>query len=141
MSFYRKMAHWVLAILFVGTFGGALLNTAVPDTASAACAGNFIGFPAWYDGVTGPDCNVVVDSGGLSPFIWRIAMNIVEILLVALGYIAAFFIIYGGVLFITSNGKPDKAILARKTILDAVVGLAIAMTSIAIVNFISGSII
>ena len=137
----KILAYWMLAILTVSTLGGALLTSAIPQSVSAAetCPRSFLGFPAWYDGVADKNCNISVagTKDGLSVFIWTIVMNIIEIILVALGYVATAFILYGGFLFLTSNGKPDKAALARRTILDAVIGLVIAMASIAIVSFIA----
>jgi len=128
------------------TLGGAIFAVITPTTVLALeCNSGFLGLPAWYDGLTNdpPDCEIKSpnDVGGLSPFIWRIVMNIIEIALGLLGYISAGFTLYGGFMFITSNGKPDSAAKARKTMLDAIIGLVIAMGSIAIVNFIAGGII
>ena len=110
-----------------------------------ASAGRFLGFPTWYRGLTDapPDCNIKThsDSGGLGNFIWHIGLNIVEIILVAIAYIATAYFLYGGLLFIVSRGNPDGATRARSTILNAIIGLIISMASIALVNFVVGSIL
>lgn len=143
----KRILKLIAPLVVTIVLGGALFAIITPTTALAAvdCNKGFLGFPAWYDGLTdgSGNCNIVNpnDVGGLSPFIWRIVLNIIEIALGLLGYISAGFTLYGGFLFITSNGKPESAAKARKTMLDAIVGLVIAMGSIAIVNFIAGGII
>lgn len=151
----KKILKWITPLIVTVFLGGAVFAVITPTTAAAAsdCNKGFLGFPAWYDGLidetTGDDCAIMSpadlnDDGknnGLSKFIWTIVLNIIEIALGLLGYISAGFTLYGGFLFITSNGKPDSAAKARKTMLDAIIGLAIAMGSIAIVNFIAGGII
>lgn len=106
----------------------------------------FLLFPAWYNGLLDPDdsdCGIISPSklneeDGLSVFIWRIALNIVEILLVAAGYLAVGFIIYGGYKYMISAGSPDGMVSARKTIMNACIGLVISIAAVAIVNTVSG---
>jgi hypothetical protein len=70
-----------------------------------------------------------------------IALAIVEILL-RIGTLAAVgYVIYGGFMFMTSQGEPDKAANARKTIINAVVGLVIALLATGIVSFIGGKLL
>jgi hypothetical protein len=67
-----------------------------------------------------------------------IILAIVEILL-RIGTLAAVaFVIYGGFLYMTSQGEPDKAANARKTIINAVIGLVIAILATGVVSFIGG---
>ncbi len=139
-----RIKNWVLAIFFVASTGGALVTTALPQTASAACATSFFGIPAWYDGMIGGDCRVLDPSsfpGGLSGFIWRIVLNVVEIILLVSGYVAAAFIIVGGFKYITSAGSPDDSVKARKTIINAVIGLVLSMSSVAIVNVVTTTVV
>lgn len=140
----KKILKLIAPLVITVILGGAAFAVITPTTALAAdCNSGFLGFPAWYDGLTDSVCNIKSPNevGGLSPFIWRIVMNIITIALGLLGYISAGFTLYGGFLFITSNGKPESAAKARKTMLDAIIGLAIAMGSIAIVSFIAEGII
>lgn len=128
-----------MSLAIVATIGGSLMVTALPQTAFAECNSGFLGFPAWYDKLTDDKCNIVSpDSvGGLSNFIWRIVLNVVSIGLVGAGYVAAYFILYGGFLFLTSQGDASDAARARSTMLDATIGLAISMASVAVINFIA----
>lgn len=137
-----RIKSWVFGLLFVATAGGAFMNVAVPQTAAAACTTSFFGIPAWYDGMVDDKCNVKDPTafGGLSNYIWRIALNVVEIILVTAGYAAVIYIIFGGFKYITSAGAPDDSAKARKTIINAVVGLIISIFSVAIVNVVTTAI-
>jgi len=130
-----------MAISIVATAGGAMMTLATPQIVSADCNSGFLGFPAWYRGLTkDPDCSIKSPSevrpGGLTSFIWTIGLNLVEIILVAVAYLSGFYFLYGGFLFIVSQGKPDGAAKARMTMLQALVGLIIGLVSMTIVNFI-----
>lgn len=140
-SFTKKLTGFIAAALFVVTIGGALGATVPTTNVSANCDGNnaFLTFPAWYRGMTDADCNIVApedSSDGISAFIWKIVLNVIEIALQLVAYLALFFIIYGGFQYITSSGSADQASKAMKTILNALIGLVIAIGSVAIVNLI-----
>lgn len=71
--------------------------------------------------------------------VWLIVLAIVEALLAIAGLVAVAFVIYGGFKFITSQGIPDKIAKARSTILNALVGVVIAVLGSQIVAFIARS--
>ena len=140
-----KIQRWILALLFVTTTGGSLLSMAAPQTtyaAAAACRERLLSFPAWYRGLLDANCEVQspANVGGLSVFIWRIVLNIIETALQLVGYIAVGFIIAGGFKYMTSSGEPSGMAAARQTILNAVIGLVISIFSVAIVNIVAGAI-
>ena len=130
------------ALLFVASMGGATLAIATPQTANAACGDRLLTFPAWYHGLTNGDCNIKspTEAGGISVFIWKIALNVIDFGMQLAGYVAVGFIIRGGFKYMTSVGEPGEVAKAKKTITDAVVGLIIAIFSVAIVNLIAGAI-
>lgn len=136
------MIKKIFAIFILVLAMSAVNVSFVPQTASAACSSRFLGIPAWYEGLTDGSCNMLdVNSdtvGGLSGLIWTIALNIVEAGLVIVIYVTVFFILYGGFKFLTGGSNPEQTSKARKTIINAVIGLVISMASIAIVNLISG---
>ncbi len=116
----------------------APVATAAPLTQfGAACSGGrFLTFPAWYKGL---DC----DAKNVPQFtklgdVWKIGLNVVEMLIIAAGYIAVGMIIWAGVKYIKSRGDPAKIVEAKTTITQAVVGLGIALASVAIVEYVSG---
>lgn len=107
--------------------------------------GGFLGFPTWYKylkgvtvtipGGTGTDCVVRITHIN---DIWLIVAAIIELLLRIGALVAIAMVIAGGVQYITSEGNPDKAGKALKTIISAVIGLAITVASAAIVSFAAG---
>lgn len=120
----------------------------VPQDVSAAngksCDGRFLGIPPWYRGITNADCSLKSPSdfssgskdAGIGRYVWTIALNVIEMAIVLIAYVAAFYIIYGGFQFIVGGSNPGLVEKARKTITNAVIGLIIAMASIALVNYV-----
>lgn len=110
--------------------------------ADAPCpGGSILGFPTWYKYLHGTYYN-----GSCSPSVtslsdvWLIVAAIVEILLRVAAIAAVGFVIYGGFAFISSQGDPAKTAQARSTVINALIGLAIAILAGVIVGFIAGSI-
>lgn len=56
------------------------------------------------------------------------------------GIVAVIFVVYGGVLFITSSGEPSKVQRARQTILYALIGLVIVALAEVITAFVANTI-
>lgn len=96
--------------------------------------------PSWYKYLGGGkdstgQCAVQFD---FPEDISAILLAVVEILLRVGTFAAIGFIIYGGVLYMTSQGEPDKAAAAQRTLLNAVIGLIITIIATAVVAFIGG---
>jgi hypothetical protein len=72
--------------------------------------------------------------------IWLIVAAIIEIALRIAAIVAVIFIIYGGFSYTTSQGDPEGTAKARGTIVNALIGLAVAVMAAAIVSFIARSI-
>lgn len=112
---------------------------AVPDH----CKKTILGLPTWFEyldmdescSITGPN----KEDGSLMwpEAIGYVAIAVVEIMLRLAGLIAVGFVIYGGFRYIVSQGEPDGVKAARETIINAVVGLVIAIIAAAVVNFIA----
>jgi hypothetical protein len=75
-----------------------------------------------------------VDVGGLAPFIWIIVLNVLAILLQLVGYLSVGFIIWGGFKYILAQGEPSSLVAARQTVLNAVIGLVIAILANLLIN-------
>lgn len=103
--------------------------------------GVFFGLPPWYkylgSDTTGTECVPVFSS--LSD-VWLIVLAIIEILLRLAAIAAIIYLVYGGIRLTTSRGSPDKIASARTGIIDALVGLLIAVIAVALVNFIGRSV-
>lgn len=139
----KLIRNWLFAILFASTAGGVAFASMTPQIAFAdACSdkGRILTIPPWYKDLQNSDCKTLKtpnEVGGLSNYIWKIVLNIIEIMLHLVGYICVAFIIYGGFIFMTAGGS-DGAAKGRTTLLNAVIGLVISMASIAIVNLVTG---
>jgi hypothetical protein len=104
---------------------------------SSSCKTSFIGIPTWYKYLKlNADCSVV--NNGLSgTVVLLVIMVLIEILLVLGGIVAAGFIIFGSFKFVLSQGEPQKIAGARTTILNAVIGLVVALIGGQLVSFIA----
>lgn len=95
--------------------------------------GSFLGMHAWYDGLVDGSGNFlqVTDDGSkgirLSEFIWTIAANVAIDMAVIAAFAAIGFVLYGGYLYMFSGGDTGKVSSGKKTITNAIIGLAIAM--------------
>jgi len=159
MNVFKRIT---LALGLTVVSGGALVTVITPVLTFAApitskstgadceAKSTFLTFPPWFRGLvqvkqTTPGLyECVVDNpkaGGLSGFIWHIVLNVIDIGLQIVAYLAAGFILWGGFQFLTSQGSPDAAAKARKSILDAVIGFGISVASIAVINLLSGILI
>lgn len=120
---------------------------------AASCSHSFLGlktwfayFPAsWFGGSGMDSCsinnNFQLLQGGTDPSgLLLIGLAIVDDLLRIGALVAVGYVIYGGFSFMTSGGSSDKAEKARNAVLDALVGLVIAVLAAAIVSFIGNKI-
>lgn len=107
---------------------------------AARCNGSFLGFPTWHKYLDHKRVNGTCDVrlAGIND-LWLIALAMVDILLRVAVLIAIAFVLIGGFKYITSRANPDKTVSARNTILDALIGLVIALAATAIVSYIGRS--
>ena len=133
----------ISAVVFAFLVASPVLTLASPVTSSVAagCEDRVLGIPPWYRGLTNGvenDCAIksIDDNGGLTSFIWKVVFNVIEMALVVVVYIAVFFIMYGGFLWLSGGSRPDMVAKGRKAILNAAIGLIIAMSAIVLVNLI-----
>lgn len=108
--------------------------------AAANCAKpTLFGIPSWYSylNLTYNSLTKTCDIKGFvvpGSFI-NVGLAILDMALHVAGLVAVGFVIYGGILLITSRGEPDKAAQARQAIINALVGLAITLIAVAVVGF------
>ena len=127
-------------LYIVGAFG---------DTCTLA-ANDFFGLKPWYAYLEGKEdsfgqCVPVVigrdaDGNITDVFLARVALAAVDSMLRIAALVAVGFVIYGGIQYIISQGEPEKTNNAKNTILNALVGLVIAISAAAIVSFLGGRI-
>lgn len=133
---------FIVSVPTVAFADGAISNVyAASDEEEAKNCGStrILGVPTWYRGLLDSDCNITTPTGdeaAIGGFVWKIVLNIIEMALAIVAYIAFGFIIYGGFTFMTSGSNPAGVEKGRKTILNAVIGLVIAIAAMALVNLI-----
>ena len=109
----------------------------------AACPKpRFFGLIPWYEYLKlNGDCSIssfqILPSGDkVKSDIPLVLLAVVDDLLRLAGLITVGFVIYGGIQYILSQGSPDGTARAQSTILNALIGLAIALVAVVGVNFI-----
>ena len=146
----QKILGFLGAVLIGIGCVGALGVTAEPAMAVEIttggknnCGTTLLGFRPWYysNGTLMVICeggNIKQppkgDGDAMTKFIWTIILNISFDLTLAVGYIAVAMVIYGGYLYIMSQGDPGKAAKGQHTLTSAVIGVVIAMGASVIVN-------
>jgi len=131
----------MLSQLFFNFFGATVANGPCPIT-------YFLGIPPWYKYLVSSGrmvanngiCEVVGGfkwqaGGGKVSDIVLIIMGVLDILLRVAGLVAVGFIIYGAIQYITSDGEPSKSKDAQSTIINALIGLIIALIATTTVGF------
>ena len=150
----KILRNIVAPFLFVFLIASPILAITTPSVASAAtrtvadCEKSFLGIPPWYRGLVevtstgGIDQCVISNPGSakdsLQTFITKVVLNIIGIVLALTIYIAFFFMLYGGFQFLTGGSNPGQIEKARKTILNAAIGLVISIGAVAVVNLVFG---
>ncbi len=136
----KHFQYALLAVVTMFTMSLASPLVAPAMAASNNCKDTVLTFPAWYKGVNDktPACNLQIDN--LND-IWVIVMNGIEILLQVVAYVSIGFIIWGGFKYIKSEGDPGKISEAKMAIINAIIGLVIALISVALVQFVQGNVI
>lgn len=153
----NRVKSWTAVLFFVVIVLVAPLSLPAVTDAAANCGSKptFLGLVPWYqyltvqtttvknqDGTTATVCQIqnfggtsTQVLGGSSPFL-LIGLAIIDDLLRVSALAAVGYIIYGGFTYMTSNGSPDGTKRAQQTIINASVGLVIAISAAGIVAFI-----
>ena len=138
----NKIKFTILGIAFLFL---PLLATPVIFSSDALAATNctnsttFLGIPAWYeylqvtDDGTGYGCQVNAPSGSNKAVL--IALAVIDILLKFSALIALVFVVYGGFRFATAQGSSESISKGKKTVVNALIGLVIAVLASQIVKF------
>lgn len=106
---------------------------------AASCESHFFGIPTWYKylksaGEQGNQCAPKLTNIN---DIWLVALAGVEIVLRIAVIVAIIYVVIGGFKLMTSEGNPDKTVQGRKTVIDGLIGLVIAIVATGVVGFIA----
>jgi hypothetical protein len=108
---------------------------------------DILGIPTWYKYLdseqVGGKCRPIIrnpEEGAaknLSYFL-PIGLAVLEIMLTVGGLVAVVMVFWAAFKYVLTQGEPEKAAGARKTAINAVIGLVIIIISTRIVSFIAG---
>lgn len=120
-----------------------MLNLFTQFAAGCDLDASQFGIPTWYkylQGETDPSgvCRVMTKfSLTKLNALLSIGLAIVEIMLFIAGIVAVAYIIYGGFQYLLSQGNPEQTTVAKNTVLNAVIGLVIAVLASTLVRFLA----
>jgi hypothetical protein len=108
---------------------------------AAGCIHDFLGLVPWYKYLgsklgRAPSCDInnftILGSHSDIPLV--LAAVIDDLLRIA-GLVAVAFVIVGAVQYITSQGNPEDTAKAQTTIINALIGMAVAVVAVAFVSY------
>jgi hypothetical protein len=99
-------------------------------------AGIVVAQPALAASCAGADTSVISCDGEGSTALINIVKQVIQILTAGVGVAAVGAVIFGAVLYTTSEGSPDKVKKAREIWTNTVIGLLMFAFMVAITNFI-----
>lgn len=104
----------------------------------------FFGFPHWYQYLDVDKSNATgqcqVMNFNFPGDITLIVMAVLDMALRLAGLVAVGFVIYGAIQYVTSRGEPDGVKNAQNTVINALVGLTIAILAAGVVRFVGNRI-
>lgn len=143
---FNKISIVIISLtMFATTISAGLLPSIVsaqtPDCEADKNA-TILGLPKWYKYLeVNPDasgrCSPTIDSatiGGIQGFL-PIGVVALEFMLRLGGLVAVAMIFVAAFKYITSQGNPDNAAAARKTAINALIGLVIIIVATSLVSF------
>ena len=138
------MKRLLVALLTAASLIGAILAPpallAAPVSAACSDAG-VLGITPWYRGLQKEvqgSCQIKSPANGeVGKFVTTIVLNVLQAGFTIAAYVAIFFIIKGGFLYIVSAGSSQGMEDGKKTITNAVIGLVIVLLAVAIINTIA----
>lgn len=71
--------------------------------------------------------------------IWLIVLALIDIAIRIAAYVAAGYIIWGGVKLLMSQGNPDNIQKGKSIITNAIIGLVLSLTATTLVTFVAGA--
>jgi len=123
-------------MLAVPTLTPVVAHAADNAVANGACSGANTAFTGEGTDTSGNtvsgNCNATTDDANLN----KLIRDVINIFSIIVGAISVLMIIYGGFRYITSSGDSGKVTNAKKTIMYALIGLAIVGLSQLIVYFV-----
>ena len=137
----NRLSGFLLAVLSVLTFVLVVPSDVARADIIPCPSQGVLGYPTWFEGLkcdeTPGSTTVIVNS---QTDMLVIVLNIVQWLIITTGYAALFYVITGGLKYITAAGAPDKVKDAKTTVTNAIIGLVVALVAVAIVKTIQAAV-
>lgn len=138
---FISIAFFAFSFVFLSSNSAIAINSNFVSNfaeLSSNCKGNsFFGLTPWYKYLNfDSSCNLL-PLNQTEGVVYLILLAVAELLLNIAGLLAVVFVVYGGFKFIFSQGEPQNIANARKVILNALIGLVIALFASQIVKFIA----
>jgi len=122
----------VIAVL-LGVFSSLLVLPAQGTYAAGSCSNEYtvLGLRPWYAGLVDTStCEIdhsKFEGEKIQSSIWLIVMNLASDIMAIVGYLAIIMVIWGGYLYMMAKGDPGATAKGKKTITNALIGIAICM--------------
>ena len=112
-------------------------------------SGDFLGLPKWWAYLSGqevasdpanPKASALYCAPQITHLsdIWLIVAAIIEAMLRIAALVAIGYVLWGGIEYVRSQAEPGKTEEARKTIINALTGLVIAVGAATAVTYVAG---
>lgn len=132
----------LLMMIFGGSVNAQQISLGTNDSACKEDSEFFLGLPTWYKyldfSYADGECDVNFKAETDIP---KVLLAIFEIIMRLLGVVAVVMTLYGGFTYIMSQGEPEATKNAKNTIINALIGLAIALSATVIVNLIGNNLL
>lgn len=142
------------SFLFLFTFlqfmspGGLTTRAGVTNPSAEACAKTFLGLKPWFYYLpnesfdqAGGSCDIVNFSllgdkaSGRNSDLPLVVLALTDSIVRLVGVVAVAYVIVGGIKYVVSQGEPDRVRGALHTIINALIGLALAISAAGIISF------
>lgn len=134
MQITRITKKFGLMLGLVGLVVMSLPQTALAGSCPSTVEGT-LGFPTWYRGLNCDGSSINLDNQEIGPVIAIVGLNVLDMMIRAVGIVAVAFVIYGGFLYMTAHGEPGRIANGKQAITRALTGLIIAIMASSLVAF------
>lgn len=137
----KKAIHIYIAIFSLASLLG-FVPTISQTVLAAPCKNEvkILTIDPWYHNICAAGTNEIEFDDNPSVTVGQIGINVLSIALQIAGYIAVGFVIWGGLKYVLAAGDSGKLASAKNIIQNALIGLLIALSAVAILNFIQSNI-
>ena len=121
------------------------LTARFATTASDCQKASFLGLKPWYEYLPlNTDCSLAISADSLKDNpgqLWGVGAAVFEDLIRIAALVAVAMVIAGGYRMMISQGEPQAFAAGRKTVINALIGLVIAIIASQIVAFLGGKLV